>query len=95
MLVFSTCNSVLLDFHSVCQKQYCTEAPKHATALKRNLSFTREKPGCGEGPIYPSADAQMGKGGVEEAGAEEDAYTLAILTMQSRTKQISCGHRER
>lgn len=41
------------------------------------------------------ADGPMGKGGVEGAGAEEDAYTLAILTMQSRTKQISCGHRER
>lgn len=37
----------------------------------------------------PPADGQMGKGGVE------DAYTLAIVMMQSRTKQISCGHRER
>lgn len=77
LLVFSTCNSVPLDFHSICQKQDCTEAPKQATALKKNLSFTREKSGCGKGD--PPADGQMGKGGVEGAGAEEDAYTVHWL----------------
>lgn len=85
--------STSLDFHSICQKLDCTEAPKQAIALKKNLSFTREKPGCGKGD--PPADGQMGKGEVEGTRAEEDAYTLAILMMQSKTKQISCGHRER